>query len=95
MAAGDPPILTSVQASPPLAQPPVLDRLLPVAVGQRTQLAALAILVVQVLGWFGALSPDRTQEVTGVLAPLALATLAAKVDRAPAQVAAVAAAELK
>lgn len=60
---------------------PALDKAFPILVGNRTQIAAFAILTVQVLGLVGLLPPDRVTEITEVLAPIALATLAAKVDR--------------
>jgi len=58
-----------------------LDKLLPVQIGNRTQILALAIAVLAILQAAGLITPEHFSQCLAILAPLGAATLAAKIER--------------
>ena len=59
----------------------MLDKALPVQVGNRTQLLMLAVAALALANVFGLISPEHFAKAVEVLAPLGAATFAAKIDR--------------
>lgn len=59
----------------------MLDRILPVMVGNRTELLALVVAGLQIAAAFGGLDRTVVDELSRVLAALGAGTLAAKLQR--------------
>lgn len=58
-----------------------MDKILPFFVGKRTEILAVVYAVLQLLVSAGVLSPESISPMTDVIAPLGVATFAAKLGR--------------
>src|SRR5262245_28003829 len=68
-------------AMTPEPTPSLVDRVAPILVGSRTELLALAVLLLKIASDLGWISPETFTLLSGILWPAGAATLAAKIGR--------------